>query len=55
MDRFNLKIKKDLLDRIKLMARHYNITTTKMIIHLLEIGYIKMLNKGDDENEIINK
>ena len=45
MDRFNLKIRKELLDRIKLMARYYNISTTKMIIQLLEIGYLKMISK----------
>ena len=39
MDRFNLKIRKELLDRIKLMARYYNISTTKMI------------SKGDDKHE----
>lgn len=55
MDRFNLKINKELLDRIRLMAKHYNTTITKMIIHLLEIGYMKMIDKGDDANEFINK
>lgn len=51
MDRFNLKIRKELLDCIKLMARYYNISTTKMIIQLLEIGYLKMISKGDDKHE----
>lgn len=51
MDRFNLKINKELLDRIKLMARYYKISTTKMIIQLLEIGYLKMIEKGDNNEK----
>ncbi|HIR48497.1 MAG TPA: hypothetical protein IAB35_00785 [Candidatus Faecimonas gallistercoris] len=54
MRRFNLKLPIELYDRIKLMANFYNVSVTKMIIQLLEIGYIDML-QGGYENEIINK
>ena len=55
MRRFNLKLPIELYDRIKLMANFYNISVTKMIVQLLEIGYIDMLKQGGNENEIINK
>ena len=54
MRRFNLKLPIELYDRIKWMANFYNVSVTKMIIQLLEIGYIDML-QGGYENEIINK
>lgn len=54
MRRFNLKLPIELYNRIKLMANFYNVSVTKMIIQLLEIGYIDML-QGGYENEIINK
>lgn len=56
MRRFNLKLPIELFERIKLMANFYNVSITKMIVQLLEIGYIGMLNveRGYD-NEIINK
>ena len=54
MRRFNLKLPIELYDRIKLMANFYNVSVTKMIIQLLEIGYIDML-QGGYENEIINQ
>ena len=54
MRRSNLKLPIELYDRIKLMANFYNVSVTKMIIQLLEIGYIDML-QGGYENEIINK
>ena len=42
-------------DEIKVkLANFYNVSVTKMIIQLLEIGYIDML-QGGYENEIINK
>lgn len=55
MRRFNLKLPIELYDRIKLMANFYNVSVTKMIVQLLEIGYIDMLKQGGCENEIINK
>ena len=39
----------ELYDRVKLLAKHYNMSTNKMIIRLIEIGYIKMM--GDDSYE----
>lgn len=54
MRRFNLKLPIDLFNRIKLMAQFYGITITKMMIQLLEMGYLDML-KGGYDNEIINK
>ena len=51
MRRFNLKLPIELYDRIKLMANFYNVSVTKMIVQLLEIGYIDMLKQGGYENE----
>ena len=49
MKRFCIRLRIELYDRVKLLAKHYNISTNKMIIRLIEIGYIKMM--GDDSYE----
>ena len=36
----------ELYDRVKLLAKHYNMSINKMVIRLIEIGYMKMI--GDD-------
>lgn len=54
MRRFDFWLPIDLFNRIKLMAQFYKISTSKMMIQLLEMGYIDML-KGGYENETINK
>ena len=54
MRRFDFWLPIDLFNRINLMAKHYKVYTSKMMIQLLEMGYIDML-KGGYDNEIINK
>lgn len=54
MKRFNFWLPIDLFSRVKIMAKHYKVSTTKMMIQLVEIGYIKMLKQGGYENEINN-
>jgi len=54
MRRFDFYLPVDLFNRIKLMANFYNIPISKMVIRLLEMGYIDML-KGGYDNEVINK
>jgi len=49
MHRFNFYLPKELYDRIKLMAKFYQVSTTKMMIHLLEMGYLKMLESNQKE------
>ena len=44
MRRFDFNIPLELFDRIKLMADFYNMPVSKMMIELLEIGYIDMLD-----------
>lgn len=44
MRRFDFNIPIELFDRIKLLANFYNIPISKMMIELLEIGYIDMLD-----------
>lgn len=44
MRRFDFNIPIELFDRIKLLANFYNIPVSKMMIELLEIGYIDMLD-----------
>ncbi len=49
MRRFDFNLKEELFNRIKLMAGFYNIPVSKMMIQLLEIGYIEMLKMGNQE------
>ena len=44
MRRFNLYLPKELFERIKLLAKFYNISITKLMVELLEIGYIDMID-----------
>lgn len=50
MKSFKIYLPFELFERIKLMAKFYKKTISKMMVELLEIGYIKMLDKGDDIN-----
>lgn len=48
---FKLYLPYELFDRIKLMSKFYNLSISKMMIQLLEMGYIKMIqnhNFNDD-------
>ena len=44
MRRFNLYLPEELFERIKLLAKFYNISMTKMMVELLEYGYIDMID-----------
>lgn len=44
MRRFNLYLQEELFERIKLLAKFYNISITKLMVELLEIGYIDMID-----------
>lgn len=44
MRKFNFYLPEELFERIKLLANYYNISITKLMIELLEIGYIDMLD-----------
>lgn len=44
MRRFNLYLSEELFERIKLLVKFYNISTTKLMVELLESGYIDMLD-----------
>ena len=43
MRRFDFNLREELFNRIKLIADFYNIPVSKMMIQLLEIGYLGML------------
>lgn len=43
---FKLYLPIELFNRIKLMANFYSLSISKMMTQLLEIGYIKMLEKN---------
>ena len=43
MKRYDFYLPLDLFERIKLLAKNSGLTTPKMMIHLLEVGYLKML------------
>lgn len=49
MKRFNLYLPEDLFERIKLFVNYYNISITKLMIELLEIGYIDMLDTRENK------
>lgn len=46
MKRFNFWLPFELFNHIKIEAQKYNISTTKMMITLLEIGLEKFMNYG---------
>ena len=52
MKRFNFYMPNDLYERISIMAKKYGLRRTKMVIKLLEIGYIRFLDIG---NKIVQK
>ena len=43
MKKFNVYLPFELFERVKLMSKTYNTSITKMMVELIEIGYIKML------------
>lgn len=49
MRRFNLYLPEELFERIKLLSKFYNISITKLMVELLEIGYIDMLDTKNKE------
>lgn len=55
MHRFNVYLPIELFERIKLMASSYDLNISKMMVKILELGYIKMLEQGGRDNEVINK
>ena len=50
MRRFNFFLPEELFERIKLLANYYNISITKLMIELLEIGYIDILDTRKTNN-----
>lgn len=52
MRRFDFWLPNDLFNRIRLMAKHYKVHTSKMMIQLLEMGYLEMIKQGGYSNEI---
>ena len=55
MRRFDFWLPIDLFNRINLMAKHYKVYTSKMMIQLLEMGYLEMIKQGGYDNEIRTK
>lgn len=41
----------ELFDRIKLLAKNYNLSITQMIIRLLEFGYIEFYKQDYKERD----
>lgn len=50
MRRFNFYLPEELFERIKLLANYYNISITKLMKELLEIGYIDILETRKTNN-----
>ena len=55
MRRFNLYLPEELFERIKLLAKFYNISITKLMVELLEIGYIDMIDTRKNKWIYINE
>jgi hypothetical protein len=55
MRRFDFWLPIDLFNRIKLMAQHYKVHISKMMIQLLEMGYLEMIKQGGYDNEVETK
>lgn len=51
MRRFDFWLPIELFDRIKLMAETNNIHISKMMVNLLELGYIKILENISTSND----
>ncbi len=51
MKRFNFYLPIDLYERIKIMAKKYGLSVTKMTVKLLEIGYMKFLQFSQKDDE----
>lgn len=47
MRRFDFNLREELFNRIELMANFYKIPISKIMIQLLEIGYIEMLKMSN--------
>jgi len=43
--RLNINLPDDLFARIKLLAKHYHVPMSKIMIQLLEMGYLEILSK----------
>ncbi len=55
MRRFDFWLPIDLFNRINLLAKHYKVYTSKMMIQLLEMGYLQMIKQGGYDNEVNTK
>lgn len=51
MRRFDFNINEELFNRIKLMTNFYKVLVSKMMIQLLEIGYLEMLKMEGYDNK----
>lgn len=40
----HIRVKKELYNRIKLLSNEFNISMNKMILKLLEVGYLKLIS-----------
>ena len=52
---FKLYLPFELFDRIKLMAKFYNLSISKMMKELLEIGYIEILKNHNIDLSVLNE
>ena len=52
MRRFNFYLPEELFGRIKLLSNFYNVSITKIMVELLEIGYVEMLNTRKINNKV---
>lgn len=55
MRRFNLYLPVELFKRIKLLSKFYNISITKLMVELLEIGYIDMIDTRENKQVYKNE
>ena len=49
MKRFHINLRIELFERVKLLATEYRLSINKMLIKLIEIGYLKLLEEDINE------
>ncbi len=51
MSRFKIAWRKELRDKVELLARTYNMSINKMTIRLIEIGYLEFVRSEISEKK----
>ena len=53
MNRFKIAWRKELRDKVELLAKTYNMSINKMTIRLIEMGYLEFIRSEMDEGKVL--